>query len=432
MKTTIERVVGIGFVLLLCISLSGCSVVAPYGRGSESMESGAPIETDEERGNSVDSEHEASQTVQAEDIAEVSWFSEGVAWVGTHDNKRVLIDENGAIVQELIDYSQASVFRNGVALAYEGDKPAALIDHDGNVVWSRADAEAYADSRYGEDAVVDVSLMDPMLYCYSASESFNRWHGYVVVAVNVDSFSYTGMLTGIVGPDGNWVIEPPAADDAAKVADDYDYDLGYDASSGYPYSEYGVCLSHQAMVIYRTGDVLPYEGSDIDHPLSGLRYGGSFFNDLIAAEEASAHRNLVHDAAGIFKDGHGNVILDLHERYSVATSELGDPVGEDPFGASDYALLFLENAGGGRYVTVVDQLGNQMFEPMRAGVEGALREGAFFHRPDDEDSGYYLTVEGKRLGDVEGTEATPFSEGRAWILADDVWHCIDAEGAVVI
>lgn len=425
--------------LLLACLIAGCtsttSVSAPVGEGGSGNEAEQIPEThDADRDKSYDKD--AAQVIDFHSIEEVGNFNDGVAWVKLDDGKWALIDLNGEVLFMADEYYHSvSPYREGVSLVWaNGTDTARLLDKTGEVIWSvEEDGFAKAEELYGADAVNGVDIQMPLQYYARESWSDEVWRGYTIVKFDIDSFEYTGVLAGLLGPDGTWKIEPPTLEEASAHADDYDEDLG---THGYgdsgSYERYSVSVKRQGLLVYRTGEVLPYTGYD-QNGFEGLSYGGRWRDEIDFAEEMLAHQNRRYAGVGRFEDAAGNVLLELGDDFPLYVEGFfGSPVQEDSFVDSEYCIVYLENSGGGKYFTVIDGQGNRMFDPMRAGDEGLLRGGAFFHRAEGEETGCYYTVEGNPLGEMRGETGTPFYEGRAWIKTEGYWRCIDEKGDVVI
>lgn len=432
------RVLTAAFSVLLVCLIAGCASTANVptpsgggldggtGQGQGTYEGGTDESTDEG----------TSEAIDFQSIKDVGNYNEGVAWVTLDGGKLVLIDLDGKLLFEPDEYyGSATPYCEGVSLVWDSVADAArLLDKRGEVVWStERDGLAKAEELYGPDAVNGVNVQMPLEYYAGESWSDEVWRGYTIVEFDIDSFEYTGVLAGLLGPDGTWVIEPPTLEEASAHADDRHADLG---THGYgdngSYERYSVSLDRQGLLIYRTGEVLPYTGYD-KNGFKGLSYGGMWRDEIDFTEEMIAHQNRRYVGAGRFEDADGNVVLELGDDFPLYTGGFLDgPVQEDSFVDSEYCLIYLENSGGGKYFTVIDGQGRQMFDPMRAGKEGLLRGGAFFHRAEGEETGCYYTVEGNPLGEVRGETGTPFYEGRAWLKVDDNWRCIDEKGDVVI
>lgn len=425
--------------LLIVPVMAGCTVSVPHetqqdGEGVAAGENGQGQQADDV--NTGDGGDEGtSRRIDFRSIEKTTNFRDGVAWVLREGGSRTLIDLDGTILYEPDEYyREVSPYCEGVSLVWE-DRPdtARLIDKTGRVVWSvEEDGHAKAEELYGADAVNGVEVQNPFQYHAQESWRDELWHGYTIVEFDIDSFEYTGVLAGLLGPDGTWAIEPPTIEDAAAHSGDRDEDLG---THGYgdsgEYGRYSVSLNRQGLLIYRTGEVLPYTGYD-HGGFNGRSYGGMWRDDIDSAEEWAAHRNCKYVGAGRFEDKDGNVVMELGDEFPLYIGGFFDgPVQEDSFVDGEYCLVYLENEGGGKYFTVIDMQGNRMFDPMRAGKEGLLRGGLFFHMGEDEETDCYYTVEGDPLGDVREKDGTPFYEGRAWINVEDNWRCIDESGNIV-
>ena len=426
-------------VLLLACLTAGCTsnsnIPSPDGEDGSGSRIEQVRKTDED-GTDERYDESATQVIDFQSIEEVGNFNDGVAWITLNGGKRALIDLRGTVLFESDEYYHSvSPYCEGVSLVWvKGTDTARLLDKKGEVIWSvENDGLAKAEELYGADAVNSVDVQMPLQYYARESWSDEVWHGYTVVEFDVDSFEYTGVLAGLLGPDGTWKIEPPTLEEASVHADNRHEDLG---THGYgdsgSYERYSVSLNHRGILIYRTGEVLPYTGYD-QNGFEGISYGGRWRDEIDFAEEMIAHQNRRYVGAGRFEDAAGNTILELGDNFPLYSGGFFDgPIQEDSFVDSEYCIVYLENSGGGKYFTVIDGQGNCMFDPMRSGYEGLLRGGVFFHRAEGEETGRYYTIEGNPLGEMRGETGTPFYEGRAWIRAEGYWRCIDEKGDVVV
>lgn len=405
-------------VVLSCV-LCGCQKMPPKeGVSNESVQ--GSIEAEESPVNSIDCSL----------IDEVSDFSDGVAWVTDSRNggeDKYLIDENG-IIQFTLDetpYKEISHYCQGGAIAYSGPKKqhytnnvesVSIVDKSGKPIWTiEEDGKNKGEAIYGNDALEDV---------YAIRVSDELWHGYLIVAFEIDTFEYAGVICGVVDTSGKWIIEPPTLDKAPVQKE-----LGYYETplENIYYEDYDLRINRQAVLVYRTAEVLPCEGLLYDH--DGFIYGSKDINEIHDEEYAIAHHNRVYEGYGEFVDENGNVVLDINNlSSSIAKSAFDAAHPDESFAYSEYCIVSLSNKGGGRYLTVIDLNGNQMFDPKKYDARGELSETAFYYQPDKDADGYYLTVNGGKLGSVTGLNGTRFSEKRAWIKADGVWRCIDESG----
>lgn len=385
--------------------------------------------TDVEEGESQESK------VFAEEILEVSDFHDNVSWVGVSDTS-LLVDNKGSVLYDINDtpYCKASHYCNGGAAAYVNTgaynylnptTAVAILDKSGNEVWTvEGDGIEKGELVYGVDALESVKVVDV---------SDANWNGYLLVRFEVDTFDYTGVLHGVVDATGKWVVEPPTIEEALRGVEDGIDPGNHSNNDTAGYDDYFICVNRQFILLYRTGEVLPCTGL-WKGPGSGLYYGDKNVNDIDCEEAAYAHHDRKYDGYGKFLDSAGSIALDISNLPLTKDfgGDYGDVGYEEGFAFSEYCLVRLENSTGGVYLTVIDRNGNQMFEPVKNATTGVLGEKAFFYKPDDKGDGWFLKVDGTRLGEITGSEATRFSEEKAWIKTDDGWHCINSEGSILI
>lgn len=193
------------------------------------------------------------------------------------------------------------------------------------------------------------------------------------------------------------------------------------------------------LINYRTGEVLDVTDKGKAVNPYYFKFGGKEAGDIDLWEEyTAAHdgvrykgRMLGEGGASGFLDANENKVLDIRSLFPRAsTLDSNTVVGNIEFN-DGYCLLTLSNSGGGKYLTAIDLNGNQLFEPIKYKEHGALLEGAFFYKGNEDGTGYYLTANGEMLGDISADEGMNFHNGRAWILNDGVYSCIDTNGRIV-
>lgn len=437
MEKTVSKVL-VTIALTAAMSLAACSE-GEGGKNEHQDESDAAsmapmaepavVEYVQDETSDGESTNQLSR-IESASIVDPGSYKDGVAWVTTED-ARLLIDDSGMILLNMEDlpYSLISSYHQGAALGYGtkwtydylgADPVRAIVDRKGETVWSaEEDGQTKAEEVYGADNVLGVSVL-PCLE--------EQWNGFLVVAFDVDTFDFTGTTYGVVDAKGTWVVEPPMIEEAAQRGE----------SERVYYAGNLLRIGEYAVVLYRTGEVL--ECTRIDEMWGGVEYGGIDINELEEREKYLACRDMMYSGSGVFKNSKGEIVLDLGE-FPLADGGLtgrdGD-IAENAFAESDYCLVTLENSQGGRYITVVDASGKQMFDPIREGDHGPLSGNAFFYDPGtskeeklSEDAGFFVDVNGNPVGELKGSESKPFSEGRAWILSQGEWRCIDERGAIV-
>lgn len=389
---------------------------------SEAIKESSSSEIEEEAGEDAEFSTPQKEMIDASAIEEVSDFSDGCAWVETADD-RILVNSEGEILLQQGDteYGSISEYSNGAALAYDnhGDF-VAMIDKEGNPLWTlETDGWNKAYELYGSEDVTNVTV---------GGFDYGKWSGYLRVNFIIDTFDFTGGLTGAIDVAGNWVVEPLSIDEAKN------WDMDSDPAG----SRYWLPLSERGVFLYRTGELLE-RTPEADTLMSGHTYGGFSTTKLQDREEYFACGNMLYTGHGQFENVEGEVVLDISSMP--LAKYLTDPDGMiswDAFAYGDYCLVMLSNEQAATYLTVIDKSGTQMFDPIRSGEHSELTSVAFFYKPDPtgknpvEEAGYYIDVNGNMLGDVRGEEGTPFYENRAWLKVDDEWRCIDETGAIVI
>lgn len=363
-------------------------------------------------------------------------YSDDVAWVSRTANAwndrsgwNYLVDLDGKVLispeNAKTSFFVPSDFCNDVACVNlesankdSNVKNYGLINKRGEIIWSlEDDGLSYAVAKYGESAVTGIS----------ADVGFSNdsgYRGYLAVEIDIDTYSSTGSLHGVLDSKGEWVIEPGPLDSASKFDDKWFY------------CQYVMCNTEN-LIIYRTGEVLDYSSSgySTDNRSAYARdFGGRQAKVIDLWEEyTTAHDGLRYDTEddygeGIaaFRDASRNVVMDVNDLYPNINTTYSDLVFND-----GYCLIVLENTGGGKYITVINTEGAQITEPFKYAEHGALLEGAFFYNGNDNEPGYFMTAQGEKLGQVEAMKGMDFHDGRAWVLVDDEWHCIDSRGEIV-
>lgn len=404
-------------LVILSCALCGCQKTPPKEEiGDKSAQS------------SIEAEEKSTNIIDCSLIDEVTDFSDGVAWVTDSKNgieDKYLIDKNG-VIQLALDkstYVDISHYVNGKALAYASNgaynytnptRVVAIVDKKGNTTWSlEVDAKKKAEALYGEDAVENV---------FALGLSDDKWGGYLIIGFDVDTFEYTGTLYGVIDANGNWIIEPPVLENAPEQITNKQYD-------NVDYGDYYLSIPNQAVLIYQDARVIPLPAEDTTKNSKERKNETSKIEQILQEVNAADHHERLYQGYGEFTDGSGKVVLDINSMPLYAPKDAYAAVDlESAFAYSEYCIVYLGNKGGGKYFTVIDVNGKQMFEPKKAGTLGVLGETAFYYQPDKDADGYYLTVNGGKLGSVTGLNGTRFCENRAWIKVDGVWRCIDESG----
>ena len=342
-----------------------------------------------------------------------SGFSDGYCLVDAfkeNENKGFyILSETGDMTQ--VSGPKISNFCKGTALSYIGteneDYANAIINAKGEVVWSIEENGDEAVNKFfsGTD-VTEISSF----FCVADKDV--EYKGYFPVEFEVDSFDYTGTYIGILNSDGEWVVEPTTP------------------SHGYAWTlqEYGI-VTNTYIFDYMSGAAKYYSG-DTDEDSTADEEREIYMNELQREWYFLQHDNFIFSESNDievdfernqegFYDKDGNFVIDLS----------GYLLRENPEFVDGYAILEIENEQGGKYLTVIDSSGTQMFEPIKDTGHGELSEGIFFM--ENGENGYFMNVKGEKVGEITGKKAMPFQEKKAWIETNEGWNCIDSEGKIV-
>lgn len=292
-----------------------------------------------------------------------------------------------------------SNFYSGAALAHVGmddsDYADSIIDPKGNVIWSIRKEGAEAAKQYFPKEEV-TKVQSP--FCVDK----DTYHGYFPVEFSIDSFDYTGSSIGILNAKGEWIVEPTAQSRSVSC-DLADYFIAADTF----------------IFDYASDKATYFDGnantdSDIEEKRQRL-IDNLTEKGYLAEHDGLIYKNSLQNAAG-FYDEHGNLIIDL-SKYNLADS---------PEFTDGYALLAIHNQQRSSYLTIIDTSGKEMFKPLKDNGHGDLSEGIFFM--EDENGGYFMNVNGEKVGNLTGENHLPCHDGRAWIETADGWVCIDSQG----
>ena len=352
-------------------------------------------------------------------------FYDGVAWVNTSDGKALVDNEGHVLIVYDDDWNeddipiQMSNYHEGRALASmpfgQGfpEYPTAIIDKTGHTVWTlEEDARAEADEVFGEGNVEDIDI--------SFDLEDDVFQGYAAVRFNVNTPQYTGTCIGVINGEGDWVVEP------SLPADLENSDLVCGDSRYFIQTEY-------YLVDYDDGQVYFRDGSFDEQECSGsFSYGGKTADEFANEKYFSAHDGLKYGICIVdgysdgphFLDSDNNIVINM-DNYSVNSSWF------DATFVDGYCLVPFSNTGGGNWLTVIDTHGQETMAPIKDCGHGVLGEGIFFYKGETDTGGYYIKVNGERLGTGDGSDGTTFHEGRAWLNTDGHYHCINTDGEIL-
>ncbi len=385
-----------------------------------------------------------TKTLKDIDVAFPTEFHDGVAWCMDSDysespqmyliNKdgNILFGHNDLVVQkgaELgVGFCQFSSYSDGVSMAHldfeetqDNTRNAyanALIDKEGKIIWSTAIDGWEAAEKYLQEYDIqrieglsgvyeDVRSTDNDSFATGASD--NVYSGYMTIGFWIDSYEFTGVTIGVVDSKGNWVVEP------GETKGNSMYEL-----SAMQQENNGIYATEQFIVDYNNGEVTFF--SDKEKAYNAAK-------QMESDAEYERHNGMLYTNANSEGKGYynktGEKVIDLSQYYEIENAhEFED----------GYAFLEVKNEGGGRYMTIIDEKGNEMFPPVpNECLRGSeLSEGFIFIGSPAE--GYFIDVHGNKLEttDEYGLLGTGFSEGLAWLRNEDGnYVCINTDGKIV-
>ena len=334
-------------------------------------------------------------------------------------------------------------FSHETALAYHDStltrSPMGIINDSGELIWTtEKDGKAAATEFFGPDIdVTDIEIVD--------AAGFHDYGGYVGVSFKIDTYDFTGTVSGILDSNLNWIVAPMTPQERQSRADYYQnehlYSLKNPDESGIIYDNYWVELEGEGLVLYRSGEFVPYEGSKPDS--FGGRdfiYGGKTKQERALEEEAILTNQLVYNDDETFVNGNGETVIDLSGKGLITgpLSQFVDTYRDSNSGKivafryGDFVGAEMTNKGGGDFFTVIDRSGEFQFEPRRYSSVGEFTDHGVFFIPPDSKTGYFITETGDQLGSETGVNGRAFYDDRAFIKTEtDGWHCIDENGEVV-
>ena len=370
----------------------------------------------------------AQYTVQGVDtILQGSRFSEGTAWVqveGAAGRRWIAADAQGQAALVLPEEeTPVTVFADGICIV-DFSK---VIDKAGKVVWSvEEDGIPYADEHWGMENVRKVSIVhknidgvnylgNDIVPCIEAD-----FFGKVQVVFSIDTWDYTGDVTGFLNPDGTWYMEPTQL-----------------RGHGLTYREDGVYSTYDEDSILNDGNYNVLTGELVWRDDEPKMTYDERIDGWKLAYRLARHDNLEWVFRGslnstYFADASGEAAIDL-SAYTLNVPPY-------PAFGDGYCTMVVENHEGSEYYTVLDTTGARMFEPRKlqsiwpVGVSYTCSEGKYWANVDDTYIQYF-TIDGQSAFDcpLALKEADLFHEDMARVKSDDgLIHYINASGELIM
>ena len=328
-------------------------------------------------------------------------FYDGVAWVKVREQgveQWCCCDNRGNVLYYLGEgLEPTTCFANGVAIVDN----CMVVNKNGEAVWSAGvEGKEYAHEVWGEDAVQYITIRFSQDQELEYPEEFL---GYAFVEIGLESYDFSGRVTGVLNPDGSWRYEPSTGLNHGT----YDGAGMYDVRSS-------------EMWYYDVIGNVTCAGSPLEQTTQDWRQE----NRIKYIKTNNIHEGLVFqwedypDTSGFF-NMEGEKIIDL-SKYNIV-HYLTEPEFNE-----GYALLEIENDQGSRYYTIIDLLGNEMFPPQKAVEHGTLRCGYYWA-----DGVGYMNVHGEPAF-TEFVAGRAFQENMALVRTPfGELHFIDTTGTII-
>lgn len=387
-------------LLLFSVLLSGCG---NSGDSSPAVVDNMDTWEDDSEYEEMDVNYEEDIHEEPEDVVvktypftELAPFSEDRAWV-KYDKDGIIytgiIDTDGNVLYETEnDFYYKSQFQDGTAF-YRKDKevtsPCGIIDLDGNVLF---DSQITSESGY-----LILGYGEGHFFVAQHIENFdvNEWR-YGTIDKNGNILNEMKVLSSVEDDDLNNLDAPNTEGEIEYIGENYIMFNGvnsqyvfYNLSTAeivYPrinfqpitkfYEGYALCKASAYGYGYRI--------MHVDEWLDSLKYDmdlmdeNPYYHDVVGAVSSSIDYSFEwNDGVGIlgtpyfpeddvygdygYYDKDWNLVLSL-EKYSDKDIEGGPFIGE-------YAAITLRGADGCDYVSVIDQLGDLAYDPIK--VDGA-------------------------------------------------------------
>lgn len=356
-------------------------------------------------------------------------FQDGVAWVKLSDNNWSVINKEGKVLFSLNSGSKPSTdFCKGIAIV-NGNT---IINKNGVIL------NNVFDGKYNYEILSNISI-----------GIFGKFEGYVFVRVVVDTFEKTENRIGVIGPDGEWYIEPTnqlADSHAIYPCPSYFGEGMYLIEDGPLNSGVSYFLDINSKKIVEidrlTSDYLTFENGWLIDP---LRYqyvaisnkDGNVYtiypklNDGNVISTAGKYRDGLFYGTDLYaKEGHfydiyGDMAIDL-SKYKIKHIAFKH---DEPYFSNGYCFLEIVNDQGSEWFTIIDKQGNFMFEPRKIVEHGEISEGLVFLNMSNNLS-VYIDMNGNEIISIDCSKAYDFSEGLALIVKDGKIYYIDKSGNI--
>lgn len=321
-------------------------------------------------------------------------FKDEVAWIQDVGNY-YCIDTTGKILFYLnknkFDYQKLNVtdFSNGIAVINNEY----IIDKTGSIIFNITDNDY--------DTII--------LQGQYSNEIYN---GLVFVEKTIETFDKTGKFIGVVGNDGDFIIDPTEEISFVKYIGDGLYYISNDNNEN-------IYLNSKDMKFYRSSELNLFNEGRIEYYIDDQEW---FFNSGNSMyEDASKEIGFLNKA--------GEKVLDLSE-YNTN----GKTIVNTPYFVGDYCILEIERDST-YWLTVINKLGERMFEPIVINNYSDIGEiSNNLIRISNSDEHYFINIFGEVIinGINNATIHNDFSNGLCIVQAEEEIYYINEHGEKVI
>lgn len=358
--------------------------------------------------NDIEDDEKPSKTLVTTDKRE---FKNGLAWSKV-DGQYVCINTEGKVVFRLQnEYDTVTDFTNPDYALVSNYYNKAIIDKEGNMVTTDKDNSAF-DKIVSDDVTA----------------------GYAVVSKQIDTYEVKETRYGIIGFEGNWILELSTdnsflkeykqgltkniltnnenlyfVDTAKKVKlKERIYKYIYDDDENCYFYTVGSKITKVNKKTGKTKDII-----------DNITYCGEYSvsDGLIYISTSKWDKKKTIVTSG-FYDLNGKKQYDVKEKIVEVTESI-----------NGFAGIVMQNNGGTSFGTVIDKEGNHQFEPIK-GIKKleCIGENKFFisYSNEDGEGSYVCNEKGEKIFDA--TNMTKYTDG--YSVKDDT-NYVDENGIIL-
>jgi len=394
-------------------------------------------------------------------------FSDGVAWVQTSERVWHCVEKSGNIILKLNSgESPLSNFSQGVAVVKRNDNTIELIDKAGDVISSPKSGE------------------------YDEIISFIHELGMIVVYRHVNTFQLTENQCGVIDNNGNWVARLHKNDILFSLRGESEF-LAPHIGNGYIKERIQIYRSHNYInqpflynIFTSSINEVPFNHLYDGRVVLGWetvrnfenRYGvfrdkvgdtksnGSIFSIDSEGKVTEIIKNVIHQASkyrngswfycessiGEYKEGlfyfsdkefkDGNDVIangrnqgfyDINGNQAINLFNYDIKRGNRVAFSGGYCLLLLGNPQGTSFYTIIDKVGNQMFEPRLVEfreIYTELKDGMVVLR-NENGSKTIINFSGEIIAEFNSSfSISDYNEDVAMVRGDGEVYYIDKTG----